>query len=232
MADETESVQQTGEEIDANVMELDQAARLLRLPPDCLEQLARSGAVPSLPAKEGDRLVFGEEELRAWLEDKLDKKPRLFYGTGFAPEEVLSKESILFFEGELDKETVLRRLCEALARATDGELDADTLFEEVMKRERLLSTGIGLGAAVPHVRLQSVSSPKMAIGTCRTPLDDYESLDGRPVSLIFLIVAGAEQHAEYLKLLAKISRLVKEDYFRMRLMQATDADEVLELVSG
>ncbi len=86
-----------------------------------------------------------------------------------------------------------------------------------------MSTGIGMGIGVPHVRLDSVEAPVMAVGICRNPISDYESLDGEPVRLIFMIAAGKGQHAEHIRLLANITSRLKDGRLREALMKTTDA---------
>jgi PTS system nitrogen regulatory IIA component len=85
-----------------------------------------------------------------------------------------------------------------------------------------MSTGIGMGIAVPHVRLASVTGPVMCVGICRNPLTDYESLDGVPVRLLFMIAAGQGQHVQYLRLLSSLSLRFKDDDLRDALMSASD----------
>ena len=87
--------------------------------------------------------------------------------------------------------------------------DKDELARAVFRREELMSTGIGLGLAVPHVRLASVRSMVMAVGVVPGGLADYPSLDDKPVRLVFLIAAPEGRHADYLRLLAAISSRAK-----------------------
>jgi len=88
--------------------------------------------------------------------------------------------------------------------------DKATLTEAVFKRESIMSTGIGLGLAVPHVRIASVNTLVMAVGISRAGIDDYVSLDDKPVHLVFLIAAPEGQHVEYLRLLSAISSRAKD----------------------
>jgi nitrogen PTS system EIIA component len=115
----------------------------------------------------------------------------------------------------------LRTLADSLA-ATSQVQDRDALIEGILHREELMSTGIGMGIAVPHVRLASVTEPVMSAGICHTPLADYESLDGVPVRLIFMIAAGQNQHAEYLRLLSSLSLTLKDEKLRDALIAAPD----------
>jgi len=109
--------------------------------------------------------------------------------------------------------------------------DIKELEDGIFHREELMSTGIGYGIAVPHVRLKSVESPVMSVGICKNPLNDYESLDDKPVNLIFMIAAGIDQHSAYLELLSSISTMVKDSSVRESILQAEDSDEVCKIIS-
>jgi len=117
------------------------------------------------------------------------------------------------------KMDALKVLIDCLAAAPEVK-DRQELYEGIFHREKLMSTGIGLGIGVPHVRLDSIENPVMCVGLCRNPITDYESLDGQPVRLIFMIAAGKDQHAEHLRLLAKISSKLKDDKLRKALINA------------
>ena len=120
-----------------------------------------------------------------------------------------------------DKENALRCVSDLLATAPDVT-NAEELTEGIFYREQLMSTGIGLGIAVPHVRLESVQNPAMAVGISREGIHDYESLDNAPVHLIFMIAAGKDQHKQYLRLLSAVSARLKDDGIRQALMNADD----------
>ena len=84
-----------------------------------------------------------------------------------------------------------------------------------------MSTGIGLGVAIPHVRLASLNALVMAAAVVKHGIEDYVSIDGQPVRLIFMIAAGHHQHGEYLRLLSSLAHLVKGERMRQRLVDTT-----------
>lgn len=133
---------------------------------------------------------------------------------------VLAPERVLILESATKKDA-LQALADSLGTAPQIQ-DRDALIQGIMYREELMSTGIGMGIAVPHVRLASVTGPVMAAGICRKPIVDYESLDGIPVRLIFMIAAGQYQHAEYLRLLSSLSLRFKSEKLRDALIAASD----------
>jgi PTS system nitrogen regulatory IIA component len=133
---------------------------------------------------------------------------------------VLTPQRVLILESATKSEA-LRALADSLGTAPQIQ-DRDALLQGILYREELMSTGIGMGIAVPHVRLASVTGPVMSAGICRKPLADYESLDGVPIRLIFMIAAGQHQHAEYLRLLSSLSLKFKSEKLREALISAPD----------
>jgi mannitol/fructose-specific phosphotransferase system IIA component (Ntr-type) len=101
-------------------------------------------------------------------------------------------------------------------------------FEEVLgavqERESKFSTGIGLGVAIPHARSEAVRSLTVIGGVSRAPVP-YDSIDGEPVRLFFLIVGPEESAGLHVKLLSRIARLVRRDSVRRRLLEASTPDE-------
>jgi len=133
---------------------------------------------------------------------------------------VLVPERILILQSRTKKEA-LQSLTESLGTAPEIQ-DRDALIQGIFRREELMSTGIGMGIAVPHVRLASVTGPVMSAGICRYPIVDYQSLDGVPVHLIFMIAAGQNQHKEHLRLLSSLSLKLKCEKLRNALITAPD----------
>jgi len=108
----------------------------------------------------------------------------------------------------------------------DGR-ELDGLIHE---REALMSTGIGLGIAVPHARLQDVGSSIIALGTSPEGLGDYESIDGSVVHIVAMIVTGTQRQREYIELLSSLARLFKEEPARERVLTARNAKELWEIL--
>jgi len=133
---------------------------------------------------------------------------------------VLLPQRILILDSKTKREALLA-LTDCLGTAPEVK-DRDALAQGIFYREELMSTGIGMGIAVPHVRLASVTDPVMCAGICRHPLTDYESLDGVPVRLIFMIAAGQHRHAEHLRLLSSLCSRFKSEKSRNALMSAPD----------
>lgn len=142
--------------------------------------------------------------------------------------ELLAPERVLLLEAE-DKKTLLGQLAEVLSRSVPG-LKREELMEVLLAREAIMSTGIGLGIAVPHARLKSVERPALAVGVSRQGVD-YDSLDDKPVHIVVMIVVPAESQKQYLRILARVTLLLKNAKLRARLLEAKDTDEVYRILS-
>jgi len=110
-------------------------------------------------------------------------------------------------------------------------LDRDVALQAVLTREQTRSTGIGSGIAIPHGKCTAVKELVIAIGIAAEPID-FESVDGKPVSIIILLVSPSDQTGPHIQALAKISRLMLDEEFRQGLRKAGSADEAYELLSG
>jgi len=145
-------------------------------------------------------------------------------------EEVLDRSRVSVVDTD-SKAEFLEILTDLLAQSP-RVTDRAALREAILARESLMSTGIGLGVGVPHVRLDSVTDVAMAVAVSRRNIADYESLDGQPVRMAFMIAAGSNQHANYLRLLTRISQQLKEPGFRQRLLACPTADELYVVLAS
>jgi nitrogen PTS system EIIA component len=126
------------------------------------------------------------------------------------------------------KDEVLRELAELMAAETPG-VDAGHLVEVLWERERLGSTAIGDGIAIPHGKLPGLKTVRAAFGRHRQGVD-FESLDGNPTKLFFLLVAPEDSVGQHLKALARVSRLLKEPSFRDALLTGKDQAEIYQRI--
>jgi len=127
-----------------------------------------------------------------------------------------------------NKDEVLRELSHKLAEVYP-EIDAVKLIEVLWERERLGSTAIGDGIAIPHGKLPGVRSVLAAFGRHRAGVD-FQSLDGKPTHLFFLLVAPEDSVGQHLKALARVSRLLKEPAFREGLANAEDGAALYAII--
>ena len=129
-----------------------------------------------------------------------------------------------------DKDAVITELVDLLD-ANGLLLDRDVALEAVLTRERTRSTGTGGGIAIPHGKCNAVKELVMAIGIAHEPIE-FESVDGKPVTILMLLVSPADQTGPHIQALARISKLMLDEEFKQKLEKAASADEVYELLNN
>lgn len=107
--------------------------------------------------------------------------------------------------------------------------DIDVLIEALKERERMMSTGIGFGIAIPHAKIRAVKEIAFAIGISREGIE-FDSMDGKPVYLIILVAAGERQHRDYLKILSRIMSILKNEDIKNQIINSENAEEILNIV--
>ncbi len=127
-----------------------------------------------------------------------------------------------------DKVECLRQMVDRLGRAKAISNPA-TGLERVLDRERMMSTGIGNGLAIPHAKSGEMTRSRVAFGRVRDGVD-FESVDGQPVRLIFLLVGPTDSASTHVKILSIIARLTRNEDFRDRLLGAEQAVDVIKLI--
>jgi PTS system nitrogen regulatory IIA component len=110
-----------------------------------------------------------------------------------------------------------------------AEVDQEYLVKVLMEREQLGSTGIGGGIGIPHGKLKEIDTLVLGFGLSRDGVD-FESLDGQPTHIFFLLITPEDSTGLHLKLLARISRILKDDPFKTRLLKATSGDEIYRII--
>lgn len=141
----------------------------------------------------------------------------------------LDTESVIPELKSRDKAAAIEEMAGWLANCY-RELDARKVLEVLRERERISSTAIGEGVAIPHGKLAGASRV-MAVFARSAEGVDFASLDGEPTHLFFALIAPENAAADHLKALARISRLLKDDVFRKRLMQAENQQELYNIIA-
>ena len=141
--------------------------------------------------------------------------------------EVLDKEAILVELKSDDKKGVLEELVRPAARIAG--VKHEEIMRVLLERERLGSTGIGGGIGIPHGKLKSLKSLVLGFGLSRKGVD-FESMDGKPTHIFFLLVTPENSTGLHLKLLARISKILKNDLFKEKLLGATGSEEILSII--
>ena len=123
---------------------------------------------------------------------------------------------------------ILRELTDLLGEPQKN-IGIDKIVDVLLEREKLGSTGIGDGVAIPHGKLPGISGVLLSFGRSASGIS-FDSLDEKPAHLFFLLLAPENSAGIHLKVLARISRLLKDSSFRERLMKAKDADELYRII--
>jgi PTS system nitrogen regulatory IIA component len=142
--------------------------------------------------------------------------------------DILKEETIISELDATDKKGVLEELTGPVAKISG--LDREEMVRVLLERERLGSTGIGEGIAIPHGKLRSLQSLLVSFGRSQKGVD-FEAIDGKPAHLFFLLMAPENSTGDHLRMLAGISRLLKDDTFRQRLMTAEDQHKLYTVIA-
>jgi len=126
-----------------------------------------------------------------------------------------------------DKEDSLNKII-VLAAKSGKISDVEKVSRTIHEREKLVSTGVGKGFAIPHGKTDAINDIIAAFVITKDPID-FDSIDGEPVRFIFLLVGKETLLNTHIKLLSRISRLMNKDEFRAKLLQAKTKEEVLKI---
>ena len=143
--------------------------------------------------------------------------------------DALDRESIISDLVANKKSDTLKELAAPLALVTD--LDLDMLVSVLAEREKLGSTGIGGGVAIPHGKLKDLNAITLGFGRSRHGVT-FDSMDGKPTHIFFLLLTPENSTGLHLKMLARISRLLKQEPFKEKLLQAETSDELYQVIAG
>jgi PTS system nitrogen regulatory IIA component len=213
---------------DHEIWTLEEVAKYLRVSERTVYDWANKGEIPC--GKLGTTWRFKRAEVERWVDRKLTQPEKPVRTDAVVLRDVLTPDRVLRLScGQ--KEEALNALVDRLGTAPEVT-DVAALRREVFAREALMSTGIGFGIGVPHVRIASVSDLVLAVGVNDRVIEDYASLDERPVQIICMVAARDDQHTQYLKTLAAISTLMKDGAMRDALLAAQDAGRIHALLTG
>lgn len=213
------------------IMTIEEVAEYLRVSERTVYDWAQKGQLPG--GKLGTTWRFKRSDIESWVNRRIGTSAvsvaPAVQGAGLLSQ-ILAPERVVFFD-TTEKESALKTLCAVLGTSPLIHDERD-LEQAVFRREDLMSTGIGFGVGVPHVRLDSVDDLVMALGIAREPLADYSSLDEVPVQIVCMVAAGSTQHPQYIRALSAISSRLKNEEVRRALIEAKDAVAVFQLFTG
>ncbi|MFZ3047968.1 MAG: PTS sugar transporter subunit IIA [Desulfatirhabdiaceae bacterium] len=143
--------------------------------------------------------------------------------------DIIHKDAILTDLIARDKKTVIQEM--AIPAATILKVDLSEIIKVLLDRERLGSTGIGRGIAIPHGKLKSIEFPLLGLGISRKGVE-FDSLDGMPAHLFFLLITPEQSTGTHLKVLSQIARILKNDVFKNSLLNAHDSQDILSIIQA
>ncbi|MDP6978175.1 MAG: PTS sugar transporter subunit IIA [Myxococcota bacterium] len=142
--------------------------------------------------------------------------------------DILVKDAVILDLVATEKSAILQEMSSSLA-AAEPSVPADRLLEVLTEREGLQSTGIGEGVAIPHGKMAGLD--RLMASFARSPAGvDFDSIDGQPTQLYFLLVVPEQSGGQHLKALARISRFFRDSSFRDKLMDATTRDDIFRAI--
>ena len=141
--------------------------------------------------------------------------------------DLLGKNFIIADLKGQNKEEVINELID-LFKDDPRIIDLEKVRDAVLEREKIMSTGVGKGFAIPHGKTNAVNDILAAFGKTNRPIE-YDSLDGHPVYLVFLLVGKDNLVSKHIKLLSRISRMMNKDEFREKLIKAKTSEEIFEI---
>ena len=142
--------------------------------------------------------------------------------------EIIEEDYIIPELKAKDKREVLEELAEVISNR-DPSIDKAGLVKVLVERERLGSTGIGDGVAIPHGKMNGVRHPIISFGRSKQGLD-FDSMDGQPAHLFFLLIAPEDSSGIHLQVLARIAKILKNRAFRMKLMEPSTRKELYQTI--
>ena len=142
---------------------------------------------------------------------------------------LIRQERICLLE-DTRKSEVLIHMSELACSTSDEITDLEALKKDIFFREELMSTGIGLGLGVPHLRMEGLSEPVVCIGVQKKGIYDYQSLDEVPVKVVLMILVGTEQHRQYIRILSQLTGMIKNRDLIPQIAEAESAEAVYRIL--
>ena len=208
------------------ILTIEEVANYLRVSDRTVYDWAQRGEIPA--GKIGTVWRFKKSEVEKWVNERLSSSAGCKKDDVVQVKNILSPNRVIFIS-QTSRHDALVELANTLSSAPQVKR-SDELVSEILKREELMSTAIGRGIAIPHVRLSSVTDLVMAVGVCKTPVTDFQPIDDMPVSLLFMIAAAYNQHSYYLQTLSYFSAKLKKKELRDSLLNAATTDDVYKLL--
>ena len=211
------------------ILTIEEVADYLRVSERTVYEWAQKGEIPA--GKIGTVWRFKKNDLEAWVDERIaspktspNKIHKISVEAFLSPGRIICPD----FTAKYD---VLVKLAEVLASAPQIK-NKEELLAAILRREALMSTAIGRGVAIPHVRLSSVTDLVMAVGISQKDIEDFDAADGKPVRLVFMIAAAVNQHSYYLQTISYLSGKLRNETVKNALLEAKDPSSVYSILCG
>lgn len=214
--------------MDDDILTIEEVAKYLRVSERTVYDWAQKGEIPS--GKIGTVWRFKKAEIERWVNDRLSMNRMTPQFSSIQVQNIVSPDRILFLNHATKRDALLA-MADNLANAPQVK-NRQELASEILKREELMSTAIGRGIAIPHVRLSSVTDLVVSVGISQCDIIDFQTLDDQPVRLLFMIAAAYNQHAYYLQTLSFFSTKLKNKELRTSLLAAKTPADAYALLVG
>ena len=142
----------------------------------------------------------------------------------------LQRDAIILDMKAATKEAALRELA-GVAATLCGRFTEETLYNVLVERETVGSTGVGNGVAIPHGKIEGLDEILLCFGRSRTGIN-FDAIDNRPAHLFVLLLSPANKAGEYLQTLAAVSRILKQHEKRQQLLDSTSRDDIVTLFNA
>jgi PTS system nitrogen regulatory IIA component len=213
--------------VEDDILTIEEVAKYLRVSERTVYDWAQKGEIPS--GKIGTVWRFKKSEIEKWVNDRLSSSSKpVVPGDQIQIKNILSPDRIIFLNHST-KHDALLELANNLSTAPQVKMSSE-LSVQILKREELMSTAIGRGIAIPHVRLSSVTDLVISVGISKCDIIDFQPIDDVPVRLLFMIAAAYNQHAYYLQTLSFFSSKLKNKELREALLNIEDPLEAYKLL--
>ncbi len=210
-----------------DIMTLEEVAQYCRVSERTVIDWVQKGDIPG--GKLGTSWRFKRSEVDSWINRKLTPRIKEESQSAYILDALISKSRTRVLECET-KSDILNSLID-LMKDIPGVQSRQELSDAVFQREQLMSTGIGLSIAIPHARLNGLNDMYMAFCVNRLDITDYDSLDGLPVRIAVMIIAGREQHTRYIAALSQIAKMLKNPEIREQFVQVDSDDALFSLLT-
>ncbi|HAE21002.1 MAG TPA: PTS fructose transporter subunit IIA [Spirochaetaceae bacterium] len=212
--------------MDDDILTIEEVAKYLRVSERTVYDWAQKGEIPA--GKIGTVWRFKKSEIERWVNERLSSNKPVASIHPVRMRNVLSPDRVVFLDYSRKRDALVA-LSERLAAAPQIKSKQE-IVSEILRREDLMSTAIGRGIAIPHVRLSSVTDLVVAVGVSKCDIQDFNAFDDQPVRLLFMIAAAYNQHAYYLQTLSYFSAKLKNNELREGILSAADPAAVYELL--